>query len=243
MDEQELYIAYGGELKALGDGRIGGIGVQFTGKDLEGEGFKSDTYYGARKGDGADCLFHHSLPLKGIPKELTDYLFPPVKVTPQQVGLFAETILDMANEYEKMIYDMVEAGKLGWSSGAPGHMVRKTASGVITRWPISEFSLTPCPAEPRNRVMTLKAFLTEQEEANDKKTITVNVSQVTSVRAFEEFLRDAGFAKDAATTIASKGFTALRQRDSEDDATAAIQAARQTQARLAESRLLTGVSV
>lgn len=236
----DVMIAYGGELKALGDGRIGGLGVQFTGKDLEGEGFKPDTYFGARKGDGADCLFHHSLPLKGIPKELTDYLFPPVKVTVQQLGLFAETVLDMANEYERMIYEMVEAKKLGWSSGAPGHMVRKTTSGVITRWPISEFSLTPCPAEPRNRVMTLKAFLSE-EEGDSTDSFKVNVSSITSVRNFEEFLRDAGFAKDAATTIASKGFSALRQRDSED--TTEAERSFQMRLRLSESHYPAGVSL
>src|SRR5216117_811926 len=84
----DTLINWGGAVKALGDGRIGGYGIIYGGKDLTGEYFTADTYFGAHKGDGVDCLFHHSLPLKGVPQELTDYLFPSVKVTPQELGLF-----------------------------------------------------------------------------------------------------------------------------------------------------------
>lgn len=235
----DVQIAYGGELKALGDGRVGGIGIRFEGRDLDGESFKADTYYGKREGDGADCLFHHSVPVKGISRELSDHLFPSVKVTRQELGLFVETVLDMANDYERMVYSLVEQGKLGWSSGAAGHMVRKSVDGTITRWPIVEFSFTPTPAEPRNRVVPIKTLWEESESETDSKAISV----ITTVRQFEEFLRDAGFPRDAAVTIASKGFNALCQRDSEDDAVAAklIEQINADRALLDLSYLLTGV--
>ena len=53
----DMLIAWGGAIKALGDGRIGGLGVRFTeagDTDLEGERFTPKTYYGAHDGDGAD---------------------------------------------------------------------------------------------------------------------------------------------------------------------------------------------
>ena len=159
----DMLIAWGGAVKALGEGRVGGIGVRFTNaddRDLEGEYFTEKTYYGARNGDGADCWIDHGFQIiegeQG--KQWADHLLSPVKATKEESGLWVETLCDMADEYEAMVYEMVEAGKLGWSSATAGHMRRVTDDGEITRWPIVEFSLTPTPAEPRNRVMTLKAY-------------------------------------------------------------------------------------
>jgi len=226
----DILIAYGQELKSLGDGRIGGYGITFGGKDLEGDFFTPSTYFGAHGGDGADCLFHHSLPVKGIDKAFSEHLFAPVKVTRDDIGLFCEIVLDMSHEYESAVHGLVEQKKLGLSSGAASHMVRRLASGELKRWPISEFSLTPQPAEPRNKVQTLKSlFLLEQE---------TKASQITTERDFEEFLREAGFPKAAATTITSYGYKALRRRDAEMEA---VMASRLTYARTLESNLTTGV--
>jgi hypothetical protein len=155
----DTLIHYGGALKTLDDsGRVGGRLVTFGGKDLDGEEFTAETYYGARSGDGADCLFHHMLPVKGVAPELADHIFSPIKATKDEVGIFAETVLNLADDYEKKVHDLVKAGKLGWSSGAPEHTVRKSADGVIERWIIAEASFTPTPAEPRNRVLSLKTY-------------------------------------------------------------------------------------
>ncbi len=170
----DMLIAWGGAVKALGDGRVGGLGVRFSGvgdTDLEGEYFTAETYYGAHDGDGADCWVHHGFPLitgkQG--KDWADHLLKPVKAKKQDMGIWVEAVCDMADEYEQKVYEMVEAGKLGWSSATAGHMRRVTDDGEITRWPIVEFSLTPTPAEPRNRVMTLKAYkaLTVEEPRAD----------------------------------------------------------------------------
>lgn len=156
-------VAFGEAVKALGNGRVGGYLVRFSSEadpDLTGEWFTAKTYFGPRDGDGADTLVHHGYPLKAGLEGLADRLLSPLKTRKDEVGIFAEVVLDMADEYEKMLYELVEAGKLGWSSGAPGHMVRCKDSGEITRWPIAEGSLTPTPAEPRNRVVSLKMSVT-----------------------------------------------------------------------------------
>jgi HK97 family phage major capsid protein len=162
--DTETLVAFGNPVKALGEGKVGGYLVRFSTEadtDLTGEWFTAKTYFGARDGDGADTLFHHGMPVKSGLEGLADRLLKPLKTRKDEVGVWAETVLDMADEYERTIYQLVEAGKLGWSSGAPGHMVRKLETGEITRWPIAEGSLTPTPAEPRNRVLSLKALDTD----------------------------------------------------------------------------------
>jgi hypothetical protein len=155
-----VYI--GGGLKALDDnGRVGGYGIRFTDaerKDLDGEYFTAKTYLGARDCDGVDCLMHHMQPMKGVAKDLTDHIFAAVKATRDDIGVFVETVLDLSNEYEKNVYELVTAGKLAWSSGAPAHAVIKAKDGEIKRWLASEFSFTPTPAEPKNKVMSLKSY-------------------------------------------------------------------------------------
>ena len=151
----------------------------------------AETYFGARGGDGADCLFHHGLPLKGVASELSDHLFAPIKVTRNDLGLFAETVLNLADEYEAAVKDLIDKGKLGWSSGAPPHMVKKTEDGIITRWPIIEGSFTPKPAEPRNRVLSLKTYQAELEDAPAVKAWDVTENELRwRVREPEEFDQD-----------------------------------------------------
>lgn len=159
----DALIYFGGEVKALDDsGRVGGYLVRFTDaqhKDLVGDYFTKDTYLGARSGDGVDCLFHHGLPLKAaFPAEFSDHLFAPLKTKVDDIGVFAETVLDLADAYEKKIHELVIAGKLGWSSGAPPHMVKRAEDGFLKRWPIAEGSLTPMPCEPQNRALAMKSF-------------------------------------------------------------------------------------
>lgn len=171
---ESIFFFLGGQLKALDkQGKVGGYAVRFSedGKtrDLSGEWFASDTYLGPQNGDGADVLFHHGIPIpikarvsksdEQFIRGLSDHIFSsPVKTKRDAIGLWAETVLDMANEYEKRVYELVEQGKLGWSSGTAGHMAKKSEDGKITRWPIIEISLTPTPCEPMNRALPVKSL-------------------------------------------------------------------------------------
>lgn len=167
-----VYI--GGALKALDEnGKVGGYLVRFSDasrKDLDGEYFTKSTYFGARDADGADCLMHHMQPLPDVPRELTDHIFHPLKTKKDDIGIFAETILDLADKYEKKVFELISEGKLGFSSGAAAHTVIKGEDGEIKRWLIAEGSFTPIPAEPQNKVMSLKSYadLLKGEEPTTK---------------------------------------------------------------------------
>lgn len=193
LKDASTVVAWGEAVKALGDGRVGGYLVRFSTEadpDLTGEWFTAKTYYGPRDGDGADTLVHHGFPLKAGLEELADRLLSPLKTTKDEIGIFAETVLNLADEYEKAIYELVEQGKLGWSSGAPGHMVRRKSTGEITRWPIAEGSLTPTPAEPRNRVVSLKMSVTPL--TTGRESVTPLTPGETKAEGVEAEARAAG---------------------------------------------------
>lgn len=171
MNESLIY--FGDAVKALDDrGKVGGYLVRFSDdgqqKDLSGEYFTSKTYLGAHDGDGVDTIFHHGQPIPVKSKltksalaeidALREHVFAPVKAKRDSVGIWAETVLNLADEYEKAVFGLVKANKLGWSSGAVGHLVKKADDGQITRWPIGEASLTPTPCEPLNRALTIKSL-------------------------------------------------------------------------------------
>lgn len=169
--KHDTLIRYGGAVKVLekkGDlVTVGGLSVIYDDpaapvKDLTGEYFTPETYFGARKGDGADVLFHHGLPVGGFTKarELADYIFPAAKTQDDEMGLLSSVVLDLRKDYEAFAYEKSVEGALGWSTGSAGHMVRKSADGQITRWPIIEVSLTPTPAEPRTSAVPLKSLIT-----------------------------------------------------------------------------------
>lgn len=146
----------GGYARALGDGRIGGYLVYFNPDepDLYGTYFTADTYYGPRNGDGADFYIHHSIPLRAGLEDLADRILKPIRTRKEDVGIWVEAVLDMADEYERAIYDLVQAGKLSWSSATTPHIARIAPDGRVERWPIAEGSLTPFPGGFGTRAST-----------------------------------------------------------------------------------------
>ncbi len=166
--EDEL-IAFGNEVKALGEGRIGGVLIRMSDEsqpDLTQDYFsvKSDI----RVPDELDVYYNH-----GLDSTLKKRVIGRAKISRKDNGdIWAETQLNMRDEYEKAIYSMAEAGKLGYSSGALSHLVEREPSGkgvsMIKTWVVGEASLTPTPAEPRNTVMPLKSFTTPDAVLSDK---------------------------------------------------------------------------
>ena len=58
----ETLIAFGSQVKALAEGRVGDHLIIFgssENKDIAGEYFTSETYFGAKDGDGLDVMVHH----------------------------------------------------------------------------------------------------------------------------------------------------------------------------------------
>lgn len=144
----DTLIAYGGAVKALGDGKIGGYLVAFTGPDapdLQGEYFDAETDFDADDGDPVTLYYNH-----GLDPTLKRRKLGRGAIKRDEAGIWLEAQLAMRDEYERMIYGMAEAGKLGWSSGSLPHLVEREASGKawrITSWPLGkDASLTPTPA-------------------------------------------------------------------------------------------------
>lgn len=156
----EFLIAYGAELKALGDGKVGGYLVRFSSADepdLTGDFFTRETDFDLTDGyKSVPVLFHH-----GMDGTLKKRRLGRADLRVDDVGVWMEAQLTLRDEYEKAVYDLVAAGKMGLSSGSASHLVERRAEGKatnITGWPIVEASITPTPAEPRTAVVTLKSL-------------------------------------------------------------------------------------
>ena len=166
MDEQ--FVTIGGELKALGNGRVGGYLVRFgtpDATDLVGDYFTNATDYDL-EADGtgkSTVLYHH-----GMDETLKRRKLGRADLRTDGIGVWMEAQLAMRDEYDQAIYGMIEAGKMGLSSGTAPHLVERKAhdNGAyeITRWPLGlDASITPIPAEPRTSVIPLKAYLERAE--------------------------------------------------------------------------------
>ena len=168
-DDDEL-IALGGEVKSLDGGKVGGYLVRFStasDPDLIGDFFTKDTNFGPATESLA--WFHHRQKAvlgngKTMPA-LKKALSNTVSLKKDDFGIWAETVLDLRDEYENFIERQVRAGKMDWSSGTADHTVDREAVGngkfLIKTWPRgTDASFTPAPAEPRNQVISLKSLLT-----------------------------------------------------------------------------------
>jgi HK97 family phage major capsid protein len=150
-------LLIGCEVKALGNGKIGGYLVQFSSDqdpDLTGDFFTKDTYFGDI--GTTNVLYHH-----GMDKTVKTRSIGTGVLRKDDVGIWIEAQLKLADKYEQAIYDMVKAGKLRWSSGTASHLVEREPTGKamwVKSWPLGiDASLTPTPAEPRNAAVVIKA--------------------------------------------------------------------------------------
>lgn len=139
-------------VKAIGKNRAGGYlclwGDQAH-KDLSGEFFTPNTaeltsIFEAM--GGVPAMYHHAFDdvLKSLVVGVIDVM------KKDDVGLWVEDQIRMADEYQKYIQPLVAKRKLGWSSGTlPGARRVRKDTGEILRWPIVEGSKTYSPAEWR----------------------------------------------------------------------------------------------
>jgi hypothetical protein len=111
----ELQAYQGGEIKALGDGRVGGYLVRFTSPsepDLTGQFFTKDTSFGTNF--RPPVIYHH-----GLDGTVKTAIMGESTLKMDDIGLWIEAQLNMADRYIRAVYDhMVTTGKAGWSSGA-----------------------------------------------------------------------------------------------------------------------------
>lgn len=158
----DLLIRFGAEVKALGNGRIAGYLVRFSGEsdpDLSGEFFTAATDFDTEFPGKTTLYYNH-----GIDATLGKRKLAKAEVKADEVGIWLEATLAMRDEYEQALYRLAEEGKMGLSSGAASHLVEKKQAGAavqILSWPLAEGSLTPTPCEPRNSAVALKTWRDE----------------------------------------------------------------------------------
>jgi hypothetical protein len=136
-------------VKFVGPDTVEGLAIPFGSpdrRDLDGEFFTKSTdlaldWFGT---GGRPALYDHGFDeahkLAAVGRQ-TEY-------EERDEGIWAQVQLDKHARYRKAIDRMVEEGALGYSSGAISHLVTKSATGEIVRWPWVELSLTPTPASP-----------------------------------------------------------------------------------------------
>jgi len=160
--DAEQLISYGSTVKALGDGKVAGYLVRFTSPDeldLEGEYFDAETDYDFKDGERTALYYHHGSDKTVGRRKIGDGV-----LTMKDAGVWLEGQLEMRDGYERAIAGMADKERLGFSSGTAPHLVEREpiedGKGYhITRWPLRlDASLTPTPADPGNRVMTLKTY-------------------------------------------------------------------------------------
>lgn len=138
-------------VKMLGSNRLGGYAVLWgsdTERDLDGEYFDQATeemtsiFVAVGR---LPYLYNHAS--DGVAKStvvgIVDVL------ASDDVGLWYEAQLDLANKYVGVIRKLIGKRALGTSSGTLPNARRVEKSGRIARWPVIELSATPTPADYR----------------------------------------------------------------------------------------------
>jgi phage head maturation protease len=153
----DMLLNYGDAIKATLDGKVAGYLVRFGSPrdtDLEGDFFTKSTDFGRPMAEGETfplrLYYAHGMDPKVGRKAIGDGV-----VKMDAAGLWYEGQIEQSDEYREMIKRLASEGRLGFSSGAAGHLVIREATGIgkssrITAWPLGEASLTPRPAESRN---------------------------------------------------------------------------------------------
>ena len=195
--EPETLIYFGGSAKALDDkGKVGGYLVMFGSPDVTDASelrdfFTPDTDFDLKSvGNKSRMLYHHGLDRKiGNRKIGVDV----ASLKTDDVGVWAEGQLDLRDKYEAKIFQMVKAGKMGWSSGTVSHLIRRekqpNGSNKILAWPLGlDASITPAPAEPRTHAVALKSLVADAAKGEFLGEMSEPAAAMAAVRSLTELL-------------------------------------------------------
>lgn len=203
----------GGDVKALGDGRVGGYLVRFgdpNTADVQGDFFTSETYYGKAVKSGTDVIYHHGIGRIDVTaNRLGNRVIGDGAIEVKADGLWIEATIA-----EPEVYAMADAGKLGWSSGSVDRLVRREAvkAGVskVVQWPIIEASLSPRPVDPRNVAYAIKALLDDEPESvPEPHSETPPPASDAKAEPKPSDPPESGAVDEPATSLASRGAALL----------------------------------
>ena len=188
----DLLTVYSDAIKSDRLGSVKGYLVRFGSPDttdLEGDYFTQSTDFGfpIKAGERVplNVYYHH-----GMDKMIGKKSIGTGYVKMDETGLWYEAQLDMADSYGEMIAKLCKQGKMGYSSGAAGHMVERKSVGKaseITRWCIAEASITPTPAEYRNSVKSLEDMYSMEPMEEEEMVMAPMPEQSAAEYAAEIF--------------------------------------------------------
>lgn len=158
---------------------VAGYGVLFGGRDLEGDSFASDTDFCLDLVAEKPVFYDHTL------DEPQHKLGQVTRVVVDEQGLWVEAQLDRFRAYVDEVLRLIEQGVLGWSSGSVAHLVRRDG-GVIKRWPIIEFSLSPTPCEPRTVGVQRIKGITDIYHQRERTPQGGNMSEIATTTLEEQ---------------------------------------------------------
>lgn len=169
MSNDDALIYFGGDIKAEGEGKFGGYIVRWGSPgdaDPQGEFFHPGTDFWGKT--TADVAYHHGIGLKGdgLAARFGRRRITTASIKADEIGLWAGGALDVADPDQAALYERIQKGEMGFSSGSAERFVIKameSGKARIDAWPLFEVSITPRPVEPRNRVVAMKALADEAE--------------------------------------------------------------------------------
>lgn len=127
-----------------GDWIVEGWGAPFggpdDGRDSDGEYFSTKTDFALSMFTSRPVIFNH-----GMTEEDPGVIGQEASVETRDGGLWVRVVLDKTKELAKKAWELASKGKLFFSSGAISHLVRKAEEGLLIKWPVCEWSLTPNP--------------------------------------------------------------------------------------------------
>ena len=192
----DLLTVYSDAIKSDRLGSVKGYLVRFgspDATDLEGDYFTPQTDFGfpIKAGERVplNVYYHHGMD-KFVGKKSIGTGF----VKMDETGLWYEAQLDMADEYGSMIAKLCKQGKMGYSSGAAGHMVERKSVGKaseITRWCIAEASITPTPAEYRNSVKSLEEMYGMEPMMEEEEMVMAPMPEQSAAEYAAEIFKEA----------------------------------------------------
>lgn len=159
-DDQAAYVTfYGDTVKSLGENRIGGRIVTYSGPsdpDKVKDFFDgSSDFWLNGTGERRPILYRH-----GLDPVIKRRRFGEVQISRGSDGLWATGYIAGKDDDSLKLLDMARRGELNWSTGSVGHLVEKTPVGDsmhVDSWPIAEctLSLKDLVCEARN-IVSLK---------------------------------------------------------------------------------------
>ena len=105
---------------------VGGYGIVFGGRDLEGETFTKTTDYMIDLVPRKLVFYDHAQQLNHKIGTVSND-----DITVDDTGLWIQAQLDKSAQYVDGVLKLIDEGVIGWSSGSVAHLARRDRKSVV----------------------------------------------------------------------------------------------------------------